>query len=103
MIKVSVMYPNSTEATFDMDYYCNTHMPLVTELLGKALKGGAVDSGLAGGAPGEPAAFIAMGHLMFDSVDAFQQSFGPHASTILADVPNYTNTQPQLQISEIML
>lgn len=103
MIKVSVMYPNSTEATFDMDYYCNTHMPLVSELLGEALKGGAVDSGLAGGAPGEPAAFIAMGHLMFDSVEAFQQSFGPHAGTILADVPNYTNTQPQLQISEILL
>jgi uncharacterized protein (TIGR02118 family) len=101
MIKVSVMYPNSPEAKFDIDYYCNKHIPMVGELLGDALKGGAAESGLAGGAPNEPAPFIAMGHLTFDSVEAFQTSFGPHAEQIMADVPNYTNTQPILQISEI--
>jgi len=103
MIKVSVMYPNSVDATFDIEYYCNTHVPMVGELLGDALKGGAVDSGLAGGAPGEIPAFIAMGHLTFDSIESFQQSFGPHAEKIMADIPNFTNTQPQIQISEIKL
>lgn len=101
MIKVSVMYPNSSEAKFDVDYYCNTHVPMVGELLGDALKGGAVDSGLAGGAPGEAAPFIAMGHLTFDSVEAFQAAFGPHTEKIMGDIPNFTNTQPQIQISEI--
>ena len=101
MIKVSVMYPNSEGATFDIDYYCNTHVPMVGELLGDALKGGAVDSGLAGGVPGEAAPFIAMGHLTFESVEAFQNSFGPNAEKILADLPNFTNTKPQIQISEI--
>ena len=47
------------------------------------------------------APFIAIGHLIFDSVDSFQNSFGPHAEKIMADIPNYTNTQPQIQISEI--
>ena len=103
MIKVSVMYPNSSEATFDVDYYCAKHLPMVAQLLGDALKGGSVDSGLAGGAAGEPAAYIAMGHLTFDSVAAFQQSFEPHADKILSDIPNFTNTQPAIQISEIML
>ena len=103
MIKVSVMYPNSEDATFDIDYYCNTHVPMVGSLLGDALKGGAVDSGIAGGAPGEAAKFIAMGHLTFESVEAFQNSFGPNAEKILADLPNFTNTQPQIQISEIKL
>lgn len=103
MIKVSVMYPNTPGAKFDIDYYCNTHVPLVAELLGEALKGGAVDSGLAGGAPGEAPAFIAMGHLSFESVESFQHSFGSNAERIMADLPNFTNVQPQVQISEIKL
>jgi uncharacterized protein (TIGR02118 family) len=103
MIKVSVMYPNSADATFDIEYYCNTHIPLVAELLGEALKSSHVDYGLAGGAPGDVPAFIAMGHLVFDSVDSFQKSFGPQAAKIQADIPNYTNTKAQLQISESKL
>ena len=103
MIKVSVMYPNSTEAEFDIEYYCNTHFPMVGELLGESLKGGSAESGLAGGNPGELAPFIAMGHMVFESVDAFQNAFGPHAEKIMADIPNFTNTQPQIQISEIKI
>jgi uncharacterized protein (TIGR02118 family) len=101
MIKVSVMYPNTSDATFDIDYYCNTHMTLVVGLLGETLKSSHVDYGLAGGTPDEPAAFIAMGHLIFDSVESFQNAFGPHAEQIMADIPNYTNIEPQIQISEI--
>ena len=103
MIKVSVMYPNSEGATFDIDYYCNTHIPMVGELLGDALKGGAVDSGLAGGSPDEAAPFIAMGHITFESVEEFQNSFGPNAEKIMADLANFTNVQPQIQISEIKI
>jgi uncharacterized protein (TIGR02118 family) len=44
-----------------------------------------------------------MGHLVFDSVDSFQKSFGPQAAKIQADIPNYTNTKAQLQISESKL
>jgi uncharacterized protein (TIGR02118 family) len=43
------------------------------------------------------------GHLTFDSVAAFQESFSPHVAEILGDIPNYTNTQPVIQISEITL
>jgi hypothetical protein len=41
------LHPNNPEAKFDIDYYCNTHIPMVGGLLGDALKGGAVDYGLA--------------------------------------------------------
>lgn len=103
MIKVSVMYPNGPDIRFDMDYYCNTHVPMVANILGDTLKAGAVDAGIAGGADGEPPAFIAIGHLSFDSVEAFQNSFGPNAEEILADLPNFTNSQPQIQINDIKL
>ncbi|GAA6136216.1 EthD family reductase [Oceaniserpentilla sp. 4NH20-0058] len=101
MIRVSVMYPNSESATFDIEYYINSHIPMVNELLGDAVKSGAVDAGIASGAPEESAPFIAIGHLTFESLEAFQNSFGPQAEKIMADIPNYTNTQPQIQISEI--
>ena len=51
MIKVSVLYPNGEGKSFDMDYYCNTHVPMVGGLLGDAVKGATVEKGLGGGAP----------------------------------------------------
>ena len=103
MIKVSAFYPNGEGKKFDMDYYSNTHLPLVQEKCGAALKGGAVEQGLSGGEPGSPAIYVAMGHLLFDSVEAFQGAFGPHAKEIMADVPNYTDIQPTIQISEVKM
>jgi uncharacterized protein (TIGR02118 family) len=103
MVKVSVLYPNAADARFDMDYYLTRHMPMVKQKLGAACKGMAVEQGIAGGAPGQPAAYIAMGHVYFDSAEAFQAAFGPHASEILADIPNYTNTQATLQISDVKM
>jgi uncharacterized protein (TIGR02118 family) len=44
-----------------------------------------------------------MGHLYFDSVESFQKSFAPHAERIMGDLPNYTDSQPLIQISEVKL
>ena len=101
MIRVSVLYPPSSK--FDWDYYLGKHVPLVCERLGKAVKAVAVDKGIAGGQPGTPPSFPAMIHMTFDSAQAFQSAFAPHAKEILADIPNYTNTKPVLQISEVKL
>jgi uncharacterized protein (TIGR02118 family) len=103
MIKVSVFYPNSEGVRFDMDYYRDRHMPMVQAKLGTACKGVAVEHGVAGAAPGSRPAFVAMGHMYFDSVEAFQASFAPHSTEIVSDIPNYTNVQPNIQISEVVL
>jgi uncharacterized protein (TIGR02118 family) len=102
MIKVSVLYPNSAGATFDMGYYTSKHLPMVRDKV-STCKGIAAEKGVAGAAPGSPPTYIAMGHLLFESVEAFQRGFTPVASEILADIPNYTNTQPVIQISEVTL
>jgi uncharacterized protein (TIGR02118 family) len=102
MIKVSVMYPNSADIQFDVDYYKNSHLPMIAKALGDALKGMEFSVGIAGRIPGEPAPYFAVVDLKFDSVASFQASFGPHAEAFAADVPNYTNTQGGLQISEIL-
>jgi uncharacterized protein (TIGR02118 family) len=103
MIKVSVLYPNATDCKFDMNYYVNQHMPMVQQKLGAACKSMAVEEGVAGGAPGAPATYVAMGHLYFDSTDSFQTAFTPHAQAIMADIPNYTNIEPTIQISEVKM
>jgi uncharacterized protein (TIGR02118 family) len=103
LIKVSVFYPHQPNARFDMTYYCEQHMPMVRRLLGSAIKNLAVEQGLSGGTPGAPALYIAMGHCYFDSVPAFLEAWTPHAAEILADIPNYTDLQPQFQISEVKL
>ena len=103
MIKVSVLYPNTAGSRFDMTYYLNKHIPMVQQKLGVALKGTSVEQGLGGAEPGSPPAYVVMGHLLFESAEAFQQSFGPHSEAIVGDIPNYTNTQPTIQVSEVKL
>ena len=103
MIKVSVFYPAGENKKFDMEYYCKRHMPLVQQKVGAACKSMAVEQGLAGGAPGAPPTYAAMGHLYFELLAAFEAAFLPHAQELLADVPNYTNIQPVIQISEVKM
>jgi uncharacterized protein (TIGR02118 family) len=103
MIKVSVLYPHRDGGKFNMDYYCKSHMPMVKDRLGAALKGMAVEQGLGGGAPGAPPAYAAMGHLYFESANDFQAGFERHAKEFMDDVPNYTDLEPIIQISEVKL
>jgi uncharacterized protein (TIGR02118 family) len=103
MIKLTILYPNEPGKKFDVDYYCNKHMPMAQQLLGKACKGAAVEQGLAGGAPGAPASYIVIASLMFDSIADFQTASAGCADALAADLPNYTDIQPIVQISEIKL
>ena len=103
MIRVSVLYPQKEGARFDWAYYTGTHVPMVGHRLGAALKAVSIEQGLAGGAPGSPAAFVAIANLTFDSVPAFQSAFGPYAQEIMADIPKYTSIEPIIQISEVMI
>ena len=103
MIRVSVFYPNENGSRFDMTYYLERHMPMVQSKLGKACRRIEVDQGLAGGTWKSAPPYAAIGHLFFDSVEAFQAAFAPQANTILSDIPNYTNTQPTIQVSEVKM
>ncbi len=103
MIKVSVMYPYKAGARFDHDYYRDKHMPLLKARMGAACKYYTVDKGLAGGTPGSTPTYVGMCHIFADSVESFNAAFGPHAKEILGDIPNYTDLQPVLQFSEVIV
>jgi uncharacterized protein (TIGR02118 family) len=103
MIKVSVMYPNTPGARFDHEYYRDKHMPLLKARMGDSCKSYTVDKGVAGGAPGAPATYVGMCHIFCDSIEAFQAGFGPHAKEIMADIRNYTDLAPVIQMSEVVV
>ena len=101
MVKISVLYPTKAGSRFDVDYYLNTHMPMAERLLGSAVKAISVEIGIGGGAPGAPPPFAAMVGFTSESVDAFMGAFVPAMGQLQADIPNYTDIEPVVQVSEI--
>lgn len=103
MIKVAIFYPNGEGKTFDMDYYTTKHMPMAARLFGASLKAMAIDKGVAGGSPDTPLSYLAIGYFYFETLSACQQTMQAHSAQLRADVSNYTNIKPVVQISEVQL
>jgi uncharacterized protein (TIGR02118 family) len=101
MIRVAVMYPQSEGKSFNLEYYMNKHMKLVKEKLGSlGLVSSEVDVGISGMGYSPPP-YFALGYLIFDTVEKFQAAFDKVGDELLADIPNYTNTEPVVQISDL--
>src|ERR1017187_9389466 len=105
MIKISILYPNNKGSRFDLGYYIKTHMPMSIKLLSahEGFKGVSVEHGLGGGVPGTDAAYVAMCHFLFDSVESFMAAFTPHAPLLQGDMPNYTDIEPVIQVNEVLI
>lgn len=90
---VHVMYPASKH--FDWDYYTSTHMTMVGRemdlLHWTAAKG--IDAAV-------PPTYQAIATLVFESREKWLQSFEKAGPNLLADIPNYTDAQPILQVTE---
>jgi len=103
MIKVSVLYPNEEGKKFDIDYNTGKHMSLVhSRLDSMGLLRAEVERGLSSADPSAPAPFVAINVLYFNTVEEVHEAFKTHGREIMGDVANYTDTSPQIQISEIV-
>jgi len=102
MIHTASVYPNGEGKTFDMDYYLNKHIPLVKALLGDSVKIISIDNGLPSNSPDSPVPYLAIGHMYFETMSALQNSMIPEViEKLKADIPNYTNIEPIIQISVV--
>lgn len=101
MIKVAIFYPNGEGKTFDMKYYSEKHMPMAATLFGDSLKAMSIDKGLASSNPDEPVPYLAIGYFYFETMSACKNALGSNSDKLRADVPNYTNIRPVIQISEV--
>jgi len=96
MIRVSVLYPQGGK--FNFDYYVKTHMKLVHKLLDPfGLVKTEVDRSVGGDTP-----FIAVGHLIFNTIEEMQKGLQAHDPELAADLVNFTDVKPQFQVSEII-
>ena len=97
---MQVIYPISDGTHFDMDYYLNTHMPIVAEHMGPHIQNTLVTKGL--GSPGGNApGFYAVASMVFENQDAFDAAMKV-AGPVMADVPNFTNVRPEVLIGEVI-
>jgi uncharacterized protein (TIGR02118 family) len=94
-----VSYPRTAGKKFDFAYYRNHHMPLVKDRL-SPLKV-EIDAGIPNH-QGEPSPYFAVGHMTFESMEQLVARYGAAANELRADIPNYTDVEPIVQISEII-
>ena len=98
---VTVLYPNTPGVTFDFNYYLEHHATLIDRLYGGSIaklelrRGSATPQGL-------PAPFVAIINIWIADQAAFDAAGAKHGATLIADVPNFTNTMPTIQIDEIV-
>ena len=103
MIKLTILYPDEEGKKFDKDYYINTHMPLSLNLQGDAVKHMSVEFGLSGETPGSRPTYLAICNFLYDSFEAFERAFMPHAETLMKDIANYTDIKTVIQFSEVKM
>ena len=98
MYVVSVMYRAGTR--FDADYYQATHIPLVRERFGEQLADVIVLRGLPG-PDGAAPAFQTIALLSFRSLEDLQAAMGGEGGAeVRADVANFTDEPPTIQLSQ---
>ena len=100
----SNLFPKTSDSHFDMDYYLSKHVPMTKaklQSLGFPVEA-EVDEGIGSITPGEPAPYAAIGYLLFEKMEDLQNGLATYGAEIMADILNFTNVQPQIQIGNIV-
>lgn len=99
---ITVLYENVEDATFDLDYYMATHMPLVEEKFKpfgmerwRVLKAVGTPSG-------SKPLYSIIANLEFDTADQFRSAVAAEGGTVFGDVPNFSNKGPIVVIGDLV-
>ena len=101
MIRISVMYPYRPGARFDHDYYANRHVPMAVRALGDAVRSVTIEQGLDPGPPWPSPRYVAVCNFVCDSLEAYEQAIIPHAEALQADLANYSDVAPVIQVGAL--
>ena len=99
-ITVTVSYPNTPGSKFDMVYYLDTHLELVGKCWGEKLISARAIKGIATPDPSTPPPYQVVAILQVESLDVLNDVLNEHGAEILGDIPNFTDVEPVIQISE---
>lgn len=101
MIRISALYPNAEGSRFDADYYVAKHTPFARGLLAPhGLDDIRTTLGVAG-LDGAPPPFWVIAEMIFTSRDAFDAAMAACGAALFADIINYTDVSPVLQVSSL--
>ena len=100
MVSVMAMYP--ANASFDLTYYLEKHMPLVrTKLEPHGLKKTEVHL-IAGTAAGDPAPYHVVTLLYFEDEATLKNALAtPDAEAVVADIKSFYGGDAQLLITQV--
>ena len=102
MIQLNILYPKTDVSVFNWDYYLTIHMPLSEKLQRNYIKGVSIVKGIEG-IEAAPVSYMALTIIRYESVDDFMKAFIPHKDVLQEDMKNYTNVEPIIQFSEIIM
>ena len=101
MFSATVLYPKTPDSHFDLAYYLDSHTPLVREVLTpEGLVSVELRAGMAGAAPDSLPAYAMICQLNFGTLEETQSALTKHGPELMADIPNFTDVLPEIQISE---
>lgn len=98
MFIVTVLYP--TGAPVDMDYYRDTHLPLVRRLLAPA---GMTELGYwQPTADNAEAPYQLVAEIRFPDRDTGMSALAAHGAETQADIPNFTEATPVIMTGDLV-
>jgi uncharacterized protein (TIGR02118 family) len=101
VIRITALYPNTPGSRFDADYYLDKHSRYAIQLLSPhGLRSIRTTTGTAS-LDGSPPPFWTISEMIFDSRGAFDAAMAECGATLFADLPNYTDSTPVMQLSEL--
>lgn len=101
MLYITAIYPNGPGSRFDADYYLTSHTERAEALLAPhGLRAIRTAIGIAG-LDGSPPPYWAVSEMHFTSRADFDAAIAASGDALFADIPNYTDVTPILQVSEL--
>lgn len=92
---MTILYPAGDGIKFDPDYYRDHHLKLIMRLYGSSIKRFELRT-----VP-TPQKFSAAVNIWIADFDAFNANNTQHGPELVADVHNFTNSQPTIQFDEV--
>jgi uncharacterized protein (TIGR02118 family) len=104
MIKITVFYPLKENDWFDLKYYSQKHATLSKSIFGDSLRGLVIEEAYSyENSDAQDFPYKVIGHLFFDHVDDFYARYLPNKDLLTDDAKNYTNVNPVIQISKVIV
>ena len=104
MFAVVMLYPQTSDSHFNFDYFLSVHLTRIREIFKDlGLVSSQIQAGIGAGQPGQPAPYACICTFTFETLEGFGQGFAQEGAWIMGDIHNYTNVQPLIQISNIVV